>query len=212
MNDSDSSENKTDTNEQKDDLVTSGSTQAEGKGTPANKNKQSFSSNKQSFSSNKQSFSSNKNLIGVGIAAVVIVLGGLFLLMRSNDESSQISEQVSPGTQNQKSSSQQDVLPESTDEAEKAVNVVEFTVEGSPFKFVPSQLNVKQGDTVRITFKNIEGFHDFVLPEFDIATKQLAAGNEETVEFTAEKAGEFEFYCSVANNRDMGMSGTLVVE
>ena len=87
-----------------------------------------------------------------------------------------------------------------------------FTVEGSPFKFAPNVIRVKKGDTVRITFKNAGGIHDFVIEEFDVATEQLAAGASETVEFTVEKAGTFEFYCSVANHRAMGMTGSLIVE
>lgn len=90
-------------------------------------------------------------------------------------------------------------------------NVVSFTVEGENFSFAPSQIEVKEGDTVRITFKNVGGFHDFVIDEFDVATSQFGAGNEETVEFVADKTGSFEFYCSVGNHREQGMVGTLTV-
>ena len=90
-------------------------------------------------------------------------------------------------------------------------NVVSFTVEGQNFSFAPSQMEVKEGDTVRITFKNVGGFHDFVIDEFDVATSQFGAGQEETVEFVADKTGSFEFYCSVGNHRAQGMVGTLTV-
>ena len=94
---------------------------------------------------------------------------------------------------------------------EAGPEVKEFTVTGGNFKFAPNTLSVKKGDKVRIVFKNAEGFHDFKIDEFNVATKQIQGGAEETVEFTADKAGSFEYYCSVGKHRAMGMKGTLTV-
>lgn len=106
----------------------------------------------------------------------------------------------------------EEVTDEPKDEsAEVDGEVKSFTVTGDNFTFSPSTMTVKKGDTVRITFKNAEGFHDLKIDEFSVATKQMNAGGEETVEFVAEKAGSFEYYCSVGKHRDMGMKGTLVV-
>lgn len=88
----------------------------------------------------------------------------------------------------------------------------EFVVNGSNFSFDVKTITVKKGDTVRIVFKNQDGFHDFVIDDFNVATKQIQAGQEETVEFVADKGGIFEYYCSVGNHRAMGMVGTLTVE
>lgn len=91
-------------------------------------------------------------------------------------------------------------------------SVKSFTVSGaSNFTFTPNTMTVKKGDTVRITFKNVSGFHDFVLEQFDVRTKQIAAGKEETIEFVADKTGKFEYYCSVDSHRANGMKGTLTV-
>jgi plastocyanin len=100
----------------------------------------------------------------------------------------------------------------STEAAAGAASVKTFTVEGSGFKFAPATMEVKKGDTVKITFKNTQGFHDFVIDEFKVKTKQIAAGKEETVEFVADKAGTFEYYCSVGTHRQQGMKGTLTVK
>ena len=94
----------------------------------------------------------------------------------------------------------------------KTSAVKEFTVEGSNFKFVPATLKVKVGNTVRVTFKNTGGTHDFKIDEFKVATKQIAGGKSEVVEFVADKAGTYEYYCSVGQHRKMGMVGKLVVE
>ena len=87
-----------------------------------------------------------------------------------------------------------------------------FTVNGNNFAFSPSEIRVKQGDTVKIEFKNTGGFHDWVLDEFNARTKQLPDGQSETITFVADKKGTFEFYCSVGKHREMGMKGNLIVE
>src|SRR3989344_2074219 len=92
-----------------------------------------------------------------------------------------------------------------------AANTKEFTIIGSNFSFTRNKLEVKVGDTVRITFKNADGLHNLKLDDFQVATKQIKAGESETVEFVADKAGAFEYYCSIGNHRAMGMKGTLNV-
>lgn len=68
------------------------------------------------------------------------------------------------------------------------------------------------GDTVRLTFKSSGGTHDLIIDELVVATNQIGDEEEEEVEFVADKAGTFEYYCSVANHRAMGMIGKLIVE
>jgi nitrosocyanin len=89
--------------------------------------------------------------------------------------------------------------------------IKEFTVNGSNFSFTPKTMAVKKGDTVRVTFINESGTHDWVLDEFNARTQVIGAGKQETVEFVADKAGTFEYYCSVGQHRTMGMKGTLTV-
>ena len=100
---------------------------------------------------------------------------------------------------------------ESTDSAVQGT-AKEFTVTGSNFKFDVPEIRVKEGDTVKITFKNAGGFHDFVIDEFNVAAKQQNGPSEETLTFVASKAGTYEYYCSVGQHRAMGMKGNLVVE
>lgn len=88
---------------------------------------------------------------------------------------------------------------------------VVFTITGKNFSFTPATLTVKKGDTVSMTFKDESGMHDFKIDEFNIATKQLASGGQETVTFVADKAGSFEYYCSIGKHRSMGMKGVLIV-
>lgn len=90
--------------------------------------------------------------------------------------------------------------------------VKEIVVTGSNFKFVPNTITVKKGEKTRIVFKNSDGMHNFTVDELGIATKNISTGEEDSVEFTADKTGTYEFYCSIGNHRQMGMKGTLIVE
>ncbi len=90
-------------------------------------------------------------------------------------------------------------------------SVREIEVSSSGLRFTPNEIRVNLGDTVRITYRNGGGRHDWVIDEFDAATPVIAAGQTSTVEFVADQAGSFEFYCSVPGHRASGMVGTLVV-
>jgi plastocyanin len=88
----------------------------------------------------------------------------------------------------------------------------EFIVTGSSYAFDPSTITVNKGDKVKITFKNSGGMHDWKIDELDLATKKIKTGEEEVLEFVADKVGMFEYYCSVGEHRAKGMKGTLVVK
>lgn len=95
--------------------------------------------------------------------------------------------------------------------APTAGQVKEFTVTGSNFKFDMAQMQVNQGDTVKITLKNQGGAHDLKVDGYNVGTKVIQTGEQETFQFVADKAGQFEYYCSVGTHRQMGMKGTLTV-
>ncbi len=87
-----------------------------------------------------------------------------------------------------------------------------FDVVGGDFSFDVKEIRVKKGDKVKIVFENQEGFHDWVIDEFNARTPQIKAGKTEEVEFVADKVGTFEYYCSVGKHRQNGMKGKLIVE
>ena len=132
----------------------------------------------------------------ITVLVVVVVLMGGFLLFKGK---SVAPTEIVPGNQ------------EVVEEVAVVPSVREFVVEAVPFSFSLSTMEVNKGDTVRITVKNVKGTHDFKLDEFNVSTAILQEGGEETIEFIADQAGEFEYYCSVGNHREMGMVGTLNV-
>ena len=87
----------------------------------------------------------------------------------------------------------------------------EITVTNAGLTFNPKTLSVKKGDRVKITFTNTGGTHNFRIDNYNVGTNVLNAGQSESFEFVADKAGTFEYFCSVGNHRAMGMKGTLTV-
>lgn len=87
-----------------------------------------------------------------------------------------------------------------------------FNITGKPFEFSQKEIRIKKGDTVTINFESTNGFHDWVVDEFSARTEQVRPGTKTSTTFVADKAGTFEYYCSVGNHRAEGMKGKLIVE
>lgn len=91
-------------------------------------------------------------------------------------------------------------------------NEVVIDMTGINYDFSVKQIKVKKGDIVTINFVSNEGFHDWVVDEFDAATARVNEGGTTSVTFTADKVGTFQYYCSVGKHRQLGMVGYLIVE
>lgn len=130
--------------------------------------------------------SKNKILLII-VIAIIILAGGFYMSKNKLIENEQINTKVQSA-------------------------VKEFQVDGNNFSFSLKEIKVKNGDKVRIVFNNIEGFHDLIIDEFSVNTGQIKANESRTVEFTADKSGTFEYYCSVGQHRANGMFGKLIVE
>lgn len=87
-----------------------------------------------------------------------------------------------------------------------------FTVTGTNFAFVPAEIKVKKGDKIKIILKNDAGFHNLLIDKFNVKTANIGAGKTDTIEFIADQAGSFEYYCGIGNHRAMGMKGNLIVQ
>ncbi|MBI4090688.1 MAG: cupredoxin domain-containing protein [Candidatus Komeilibacteria bacterium] len=94
----------------------------------------------------------------------------------------------------------------------QSASVKTFNITARNFSFSQNEIRVKKGDVVQINLNVVEGFHDWVVDEFNAAAKSSGSGATTGVQFTADKTGTFEYYCSVGNHRAMGMKGKLIVE
>lgn len=93
----------------------------------------------------------------------------------------------------------------------------EFDVAARKFRFTVSgtdaqEIRVTQDDLVKITLSAGDVPHSFTLPDYRIQ-KRVEPGRDVVFEFRAEKAGRFEFFCSLTNDscRERGMVGALIV-
>lgn len=94
-----------------------------------------------------------------------------------------------------------------------AAGATEINVSGSEFSFSPASINVKAGERVKITFRNIgQAPHNLVLEGLGITTKTIGGGQTDVVEFTAPAAGTYSFFCSIPGHRSAGMEGSLKIE
>ena len=100
--------------------------------------------------------------------------------------------------------------PQDTQADGEADVVIQLSAED--YSFSEKIITVQKGQRVRIELAVTEGFHDWVVDEFDVATAQVSEGDNTAVEFMADQTGEFEYYCSVGSHRAMGMVGTLIVQ
>ena len=146
----------------------------------------------------------NNKWIVIGIVAIAIVaLGGFFVLNMNKSTTNTPNENVNPTTS---------PVSESTT-TPSAMSGTEITIEGGEFKFTPSEISVKKGEKVKLTFKNAGKFsHDYVIADLNVSTKRIQPGEQDTIEFTPDKTGVFQFICSVGNHEEQGMVGTLIVE
>ena len=75
----------------------------------------------------------------------------------------------------------------------------EIEIVGTFHRWEPATLVAFKGDTIRLEVTNLRGSaHSFVLNEFMVDTGSLPPlGGTETVEFTVDKAGIFQFVCGL---------------
>lgn len=161
---------------------------------------------------------SSNNMIWVLVVLVLLVSGGFWYYQ---------SKYMTPSTETTLASgepimTQESSLPQvgiDTPElgsggamAEES-GVKTFTLDAADYKYTPNVISVKKGDTVKITVTTSEDKmkHNFSLDEYKIESDNAEKGKPITIEFTADKVGEFEFYCSVYDHREKGQTGTFTV-
>ena len=143
----------------------------------------------------------------LSILAIVLLIGGYMYFGKSqtvDTEQSNTAETTNVGVQNAPAA---------------GTAVKEFTMTSWMEKkddkmsahFSLNEIKVKKGDTVKITITNTAGTHDFMLDEFNI-NQETPLNQPVVVEFIADKAGTFEYYCSKYNHRELGQKGNLIVE
>lgn len=96
-------------------------------------------------------------------------------------------------------------------EPEQNPEIKEFTITAKQFDFTPETITVNQGDQVKLIVTSTDVTHGFLISEYGI-NERLEPGKTVTVEFTADKKGEFPIVCNVVcGSGHSGMRGKLIV-
>mgnify|MGYP001950936036 FL=1 len=85
-------------------------------------------------------------------------------------------------------------------------NVRSISIDAKWFEFNPNEIIVNQGEKVEITINNLDVDHGITIPELGLSGNNF-------VSFTADKKGEFMFYCdNFCGEGHKDMIGKIVVE
>lgn len=98
----------------------------------------------------------------------------------------------------------QPAAPSSAKARQQAVK--EFKINAYKYYFSPDIMTVEKGDKVKITINNADVLHGIRIPE-------LGVDGNETIEFTADRSGEFIWYCNnYCGDGHRQMQGTLIIK
>lgn len=135
-----------------------------------------------------------KKIVVPAVIAVVAVIGGLVLL--TSGTSSRSPAPV-----------KETAIASASTAGELAVQM-----EAGSFYYKPNAINAKKGQRVKITLHSVSMMHNFNIDELSVHSPMVQNGDTATVEFTPDRTGSFEYYCSVGRHRQLGQVGTLTVQ
>ncbi len=87
-----------------------------------------------------------------------------------------------------------------------------INISAGSYFYDPSLVRVKKGERVKIVLSARDTMHDVNIDELGLKIPATRPGETNFVEFTAEKVGEYEYYCSLSQHRKFGQVGKLVIE
>lgn len=90
--------------------------------------------------------------------------------------------------------------------------IKEFNIIAKQWSFEPAEIIVNQGDKVKLNLTSVDVPHSLAINEFGI-NQFIKPGETAVVEFTADKLGEFTFYCNVfCGQGHQEQTGRLIVQ
>ncbi len=149
-----------------------------------------------------------------GVVALAVVVGIIFFATKGNTTktASETAKPVANMTEEKSTMAETpQVAGTSTGSAVLDTTAKQITVEAGAFYYKPNTITVKKGEKVQIVLKSVDMMHDFNIDELNVHSPIVKSGTENTVTFTADKVGKFEYYCSVGQHRKNGQVGTIEV-
>lgn len=121
-----------------------------------------------------------------GVAAVAIL--AYFASIQSNN----VEEILGAGLQNA------DKCIKGDFKADPSKDVVEITMDAYQWRFSYCSITVYEGQTVMITLQSLDVPHGFAIDGYpEVASIHISPNAQSVVKFTADKTGEFTYFCTV---------------
>lgn len=156
----------------------------------------------------------NPLYISVAAGLVVIVALGLLIMKKSNngDEVSSVVPEEAAEVVNGTPTEIPVVAGASSSATldEKGARVV--NMEAGSFYYKPNVINAKKGEKIKLVMKSMDMMHNFNIEELNVHSPLVKSGETNSVVFVADKAGTFEFYCSIGKHRANGQIGKITVK
>ena len=100
-----------------------------------------------------------------------------------------------------------------SDAASQATEPRVIEVVARRYAFEPSQIDVTEGERIRILVSSGDGLHGFEIKKFKVSKEIPRGGAPVVIEFTANEAGRFPILCSAfCGDGHEDMKGMLVVQ
>ncbi len=154
---------------------------------------------------NTNKSSSFNPLLIVGIIAVVAIGGAVIFMGQGKNtatDSMKKEETTTVPTTTQVDGTSDATSPAMTDEQT-------ITLEAGAFYYKPNVITAKKGQKIKVVMTSKDMMHDFIIDELGVKLPITKSGETNTVEFTPDKTGTFEFYCSVGQHRAKGQVGKI---
>lgn len=91
-------------------------------------------------------------------------------------------------------------------------NAVTIDITAKQWEYEPKEIRVKEGQTIILKMKSVDVPHGFAIEEYRVNVF-LPPGEVMEVKFTADKAGEFLYFCNVfCGTGHPNHKGKLIVE
>ncbi len=137
----------------------------------------------------------NLAIIFVALAAIVFLLGCTDTVQNNavgNNSNENLTLGSGPNTQTSKT--------------------VEFTITAKQWEFEPSTITVTEGDLVTLVITSIDVDHGISIPGLGV-NENLIAGQTTTIEFIADKKGNYSFSCNVyCGQGHSSMAGIIIIK
>lgn len=150
-------------------------------------------------------------MIVVVIIVLVALIGAAVMMAGKKSSNNSAKEEMTETTQEPTAVAMKATTTTTPATSEAMTGVQTINMEAGSFYYKPNVITVKKGQKVQIVFKAVSMMHNFNIDELNVHGQTTKSGDTSTFEFTADKVGSFEYYCSIANHRQMGQVGTLTV-